>query len=195
MAGSGNKAAPEGPVTVAVSRRIRPGMEEQYEEWVRGVTQAAQRWPGHLGVNVLRPSAATDGEYVIIYRFDTYAHSKAWEESEERTQWTARLDDLVEGDTKVRKVTGLEFWFDLPEVPVHAQPSQHRMALTLIVVVFLLLLAINLALAPLLDHLHWIPRLLVVVTLQVLLLTYVVMPKVTRLLKPWLFRTPHGDPQ
>ncbi len=188
MAGSGNKAAPEGPVTVAVSRRIRPGVEEQYEEWVRGVTQAAQQWPGHLGVNVLRPSAATQGEYVIIYRFDTYEHGRTWEESEERARWTARLNDMVEGDEQVRKVTGLEFWFDLPEVPVHAQASQHRMALTLIVVVFLLLLTLNLVLAPILNHLHWIPQLLVVVILQVLLLTYVVMPRVTRLLKPWLFQ-------
>ncbi|MCC5857312.1 MAG: antibiotic biosynthesis monooxygenase [Ectothiorhodospiraceae bacterium] len=192
MAAKPEEATSEGPVTVAVSRRIRPGMEEHYEEWVRGVTQAAQQWPGHLGVDVLRPSAATGGEYVIIYRFDTYAHSKAWEESEERARWTARLDDMIEGDEQVRRVTGLEFWFDLPEVPVHAQPSQHRMALTLIVVVFLLLLIINLILAPILDQLHWIPQLLVVVTLQVLLLTYVVMPRVTRLLKPWLFRGSPG---
>ncbi len=193
MAASEQAAASGGPVTVAVSRRIRPGMEKRYEDWVRGVTRAAQQWPGHLGVDVLRPSAATGGEYVIIYRFDTYAHSKAWEESDERARWTDRLDDLVEGDTRVRKVTGLEFWFDLPEVPVHAQPSPHRMALTLIVVVFLLLLAINLTLAPILDPLHWIPRLLVVVMLQVLLLTYVVMPRVTRLLRPWLFRESSGS--
>lgn len=176
-----------GPVTVTVARRARDGKEPEYEAWVRGICEAAQRFKGHLGVQVLRPSPRTDNEYVIIYRFDSFEHARAWERSDERARYLSELDELVEGETRVNKVTGLEVWFDLPEVPANVHPSQHKMALTLIGVVFSLLIILNVLLAPVLGEMHWVPRLLIVVILQVLLMTYIVMPRVTRLLKRWLY--------
>ncbi|MEZ5840125.1 MAG: antibiotic biosynthesis monooxygenase [Hyphomicrobiales bacterium] len=177
----------EGPVTVSIARRVKPGHEREYEAWISGVSRAAAKFPGHLSVNVLRPSEATGGDYVIIYRFDSYAHCRTWENSPERAEWVARLGELVEGEAAVKRVTGLEFWFDLPEVPVAAHPSPHKMALTLIVVVYGIVLPLNLIFATPLGMLPFWARTLVVVVTQVMLMTYLVMPRVTRLLKPWLF--------
>lgn len=177
----------DGPVTVSVARRVRPGREADYEHWVSGIIAAASAFPGHQGASVLRPGPETDNQYVIIYRFDTYAHSRRWERSAERQRWLRALDDMVEGEADVKKVTGLEFWFDLPELPVQATPSQHRMALTLMVVVFVMLSLLRWLLAPLIGGLPSLLQLLIVVVVQVLLLTYVVMPQVTRLLKGWLY--------
>ncbi|MCS4502463.1 antibiotic biosynthesis monooxygenase [Arhodomonas aquaeolei] len=177
----------EGPVTVSVARRVRPGCEAEYERWVSGIVHAAGAFPGHLGAYVLRPSAQTDNEYVLIYRFDTYAHCRAWEQSAERRQWIEALDDIVEGEAAIKRVTGLEFWFDLPEVPAAAQPSPHKMALTLTVVVYLMLSIVKWALSPVTAGLPGPVALFIVVAVQVVLLTYVVMPRVTRLLKGWLY--------
>nr|AFP97335.1 uncharacterized protein [Arhodomonas sp. Seminole] len=177
----------EGPVTVTVARRVRPGRETDYEHWVSGIIHAAERYPGHLGAYVLRPSAHTDNEYVLIYRFDTYAHCRAWERSEERQRWIEQLDDMVEGEAAIKKVTGLEFWFDLPEVPAAAKPSPHKMVVTLIVVVYLLLSVVKWVLSPLISGLSAAVQLFIVVAVQVALLTYLVMPRVTRLLKGWLY--------
>jgi len=85
-------------------------------------------------------------------------------------------------------VTGLETWFDLPEVPAAKTPSPHKMALVLIVVVFVLVWALNLLLGPVMAGWPLPLRVLTIATIQVLLMTYLVMPRVTRLLKPWLFR-------
>ncbi|MGC2856261.1 antibiotic biosynthesis monooxygenase [Novispirillum sp. DQ9] len=177
----------EGPVTVSLARRPRPGREADYEAWISGVIAAASPFPGHQGASVLRPRAP-GGEYVIIYRFDTYAHCRAWEESAQRAEWLAKLDDMVEGDAAVKRVTGLETWFDLPEVPAAAKPAPHKMALVLIVVVFVIVLLLNLALVPFIAGWPLPLRILTVAVIQVLLMTYVVMPQVTRLLKGWLFR-------
>jgi len=177
----------EGPVTVSVARRVRPGREADYERWVSGIIGTASGFAGHQGASVLRPGPETDNQYVIIYRFDTYAHSRQWERSAERRAWLDSLDGMVEGEAQVKKVTGLEFWFDLPEVPAQATPSQHRMALTLMVVVFVMLSVLRWLLAPVIGGLPSLLQLLVVVVVQVLLLTYVVMPQVTRLLKGWLY--------
>ena len=50
-------AGSEGPVTVVVNRRVKPGTEKWFEEWLRGITAEAVRFPGHLGVNVIREPA------------------------------------------------------------------------------------------------------------------------------------------
>ncbi len=58
-----------GPVTVSVSRKVIAGRERDYEDWIKIAAEAVRSYPGHLGVNVLRPTRTTDNEYVIIYRF------------------------------------------------------------------------------------------------------------------------------
>ncbi len=67
------------------------------------------------------------------------------------------------------------------------------MALVLIVVVFCVVMAMNILLGKYLSQLPVVARVAVVVVAQVLLMTYVVMPRVTRLLKPWLYRRPDGN--
>lgn len=177
----------EGPVTVSVSRRIMEGREAEYEMWVHGVTEVAATFPGHQGVNILRPSGNTDGRYILIYRYDTYANCTNWENSETRASWVAKLGGMVEGDAQTRRVTGLEFWFDLPEVSTAAHPARHKMAIVLILVVFCLVYPMQLVLIPQMSSWpHWTKSLTIVV-LQVLLMTYLVMPRVTKFLKAWLY--------
>ncbi len=177
----------EGPVTVSISRRVKAGMEKAYEFWISGVIEAASSYAGHLGTSVLRPSQATDHQYVIIYRFDSYANCQHWEQSQLRQQWLDQLDDLVEGEATTRRGTGLEFWFDLPELPSNKPPPATKMALVLIVVVYLLVMTINLLFAPILSDLPLWLRTLFIVISQVLLMTFIVMPRVTKILKNWLF--------
>ena len=180
------QAADAGTVTVSIARTVVPGREADYEDWLRGITAQALTFPGHMGVNVIRPGPGSR-EYVSIFRFDTYEHLRAWEESEVRASWLLKLDGIVEGEGTMRKGTGLEFWFSLPELPA-AHPSPHKMALVLTVVVFCLVFCLNIVLAPLAQHLPSVAATLLGVICQVLLMTYIVMPRVTRALKGWLYR-------
>src|SRR5262245_32409243 len=43
------------PVTVVIRNRVRPGKEAEFEDWLRGITQAASQFDGYLGFNVVRP--------------------------------------------------------------------------------------------------------------------------------------------
>ena len=103
-----------------------------------------------------------------------------------RAEWLERLEGITEGEDAIEKGTGLEFWFSLPELPA-AHPSPHKMALVLVVVVYILVLAITLVLGPYISSWPMALRVLLAVVLQVLLMTYIVMPRVTRLLKAWLY--------
>lgn len=180
-----NESELPGPVTMSIARRIKPGREAAYEEWLKGITSDAFKFPGHMGVNILRPTSESR-EYVSIFRYDSYEHMKAWEDSPVRSDWLAKLDDIIEGKAQVNKGTGLEFWFSLPELP-NSYPSPHKMAVVLLFVVFTLVLLLNFFLSPLIGDWPALARVAILVFCQVILMTYVVMPRVTRLLKSWLF--------
>ena len=84
-------------------------------------------------------------------------------------------------------MTGLEFWFDLPSVAVTLVPSRHKMALVLMIVVYTLVLTLGTLMQPILQEFPFWKKLLFIIPLQVVLMTYLVMPAITRLLKTWIY--------
>lgn len=175
------------PVTVVVSRQIRPGCETAFEDWLAGVTRVAARFPGHLGVTVLRPPARVPREYVLIFRFDRYENLRRWNESTERADWLERVRPFTLADPRVEVLTGLEHWFTLPDLPAAAPPPRHKMALLTWIAIFPLVLVIGGALEAPLAGAPRAFRTLLMTGLLVLLMTYIVMPRLTRLCARWLF--------
>ena len=176
------------PVTVIVRRRIKPGSEAAYEDWLHRLNRDVAGSPGFLGTQIHKP--ARPGEpYVSVFRFDTLNHLEAFEASELRQRYLREVNQLAASDAVWDQITGLEVWFDAPKGMVTAQPSPHRMAVVLVGVVFVHVLVLTLLLTPLIGHWPLVPRVLLTVILQVVLMTYVVMPPLTRLLAPWIFPT------
>lgn len=181
-----------GSITTVVRRRVRLGQEAGYEAWLSDLLRDAAALPGYLGTDVRRPTAP-DRTYVSIFRFDTLANLEAFERSDLRRTYLARIMPFVDGDAIWDRITGLEVWFDAPKGTVAAQATRWKMALLLIGLVFVLVEALRGIVGLIAPDLP--PRLaqLVIVTAQVGLLTYVIMPPVTRRLAFWLF--PHSPPQ
>jgi uncharacterized protein len=177
----------EGPVTTTVTRRVKPGHEEAYEDFLIGINHAASRFPGHLGVEVFRPTDARHGEYRVVYRFDSPSHLLNWLDSGERAAWLRRADPHVAGPTRTEYVTGLESWFTLPEQSGRPPPPPYKMAIVSWVTIYPLITLIAIATAPLIGGLPIVARLAVTTLITVPLMTWVVMPRVTRLLRAWLY--------
>ena len=176
-----------GPVTATVTRRVKPGHEPFYDQFLAGINAAASRFPGHLGVEVFRPQTAAAGEYRIVYRFDTSEHLHSWLDSDERAAWLERAEPHVIGPMRTRFVTGLETWFTLPDRPGTPPPPPYKMALLTWLTIFPLITLVVVALDPLLEKLALVPRLAVTTALTVPIMTWLVMPRVTRLLRSWLY--------
>jgi uncharacterized protein len=179
------------PVTVVVTRRVKPGREQDYEAWLQALQAEARGLPGYLGVTTQRPAPTGPREYVSAIRFATLADLRAFEGSELRSRHLALVADLVEADAVWERMTGLEFWFTPPPGTVVAQPSRPRMALVMNVVVFGLVLSIgtlvNSAAAMLPVPVPYPLRLLFTITLEVWLMTYWLMPQITRRLARWIY--------
>ena len=95
-----------GPVTATVTRRVKPGHEAAYEEFLAGINGAAKAFPGYLGEEVFRPAGGAGGEYRIVYRFDSSAHLRTWLDSGDRAAWLARAEAHVAGPMRTQYLTG-----------------------------------------------------------------------------------------
>jgi antibiotic biosynthesis monooxygenase (ABM) superfamily enzyme len=179
-----------GPVTTTVTRRIKAGHEAAYEGFLAGITSAARAFPGYLGVEVFRPTPGGDDEYRTIYRFDSLAHLQAWLDSPERASWLERAEPHVAGPMRTQVLTGLESWFTLPSQPGAPPPPPYKMALVTWATIFPLITLVVVATAPLLGPLPLVARLAVTTAVTVPLMTWVVMPRMTRLLHRWLYPDP-----
>jgi uncharacterized protein len=181
------------PVTVVITRRVKPGREKDYEAWLARLQAEARGLPGYLGVTTQRPGASGPREYVSAIRFTTLDSLRAFENSELRRRYLAEVTALVEADAVWQRLTGLEFWFTPPPGTVVPQPSRPRMALLMIAVVFGLVLSIgtlvNAAAEMLPVVLPYPVRLLATIIIEVLLMTYWLMPQLTRCLARWIYPT------
>jgi hypothetical protein len=177
----------EGPVTTTVTRRVKPGHEPFYEQFLEGIIAAASRFPGHLGAEVFRPENASAGEYRIVYRFDTAEHLRAWLDSDQHAAWLERAEPHVIGPVHTQFLTGLETWFTIPGRPGTPPPPPYKMALVTWLTIFPLITLVVVALGPLLDGLPLVARLAITTAVTVPIMTWLVMPRVTRLLRRWLY--------
>lgn len=186
-----NSTPPTEPVTVIIRRRVKPGREAEYEAWLQRLQAEARTLSGYLGVTTQKPAATGSREYVSAVRFDSLQSLQAFEVSEMRERHLVEVLPLVQGDAVWERMTGLEFWFSAPPGTVVPQPSRPRMALVMIVVVFTLVLVIgstvNTAFAALPFETPYPLRLLVTITVEVVLMTYWLMPVLTRRLARWIY--------
>ena len=175
------------PVTAVASRRVKPGREREFEEWATGILAAANGFPGYLGSEVLRPGDAPgDDEYRIVFRFDQASNMRAWEHSEERRRWLRRAEPLIH-EERVHVLTGLETWFTLPSKPGEPAPPRYKMVAVTWLAVYPLITLILVVFGPLLGVLPTLLRTMVLTAVMVTLMTYVIMPRMTRLFSFWLY--------
>ena len=174
-------------VTATVTRRVKAGHEAAYEEFLQGIIAAASRCPGYLGTEVFRPDRAGD-EYRIVYRFVSGDALRRWLDSDEHASWLQRAEPHVAGPMRTQFLTGLETWFTLPAEPGLRPPPPYKMALVTWITIFPLITGLVVALAPLLNGVALVPRLAITTGIAVPVMTWVLMPRVTRALRRWLYR-------
>jgi uncharacterized protein len=173
------------PVTVTIARRVAPGREADFENFSAALTRAAAAYPGFLGAGMLRPGHVGE-PWHVIFRFDSVAHLRTWEESPERAELLAVGQELVDA-THVHRVTGLETWFALPARTAPAPPRWKMFAVS-VVGIFGLQLLLNLAVAR--FALPLILRVALIAIAVTALMTWLVMPRAARLLQDWLYAPP-----
>ncbi len=178
------------PVTVYISRKVRPGCEARFEAVMRELLHAAQDAPGYMGASVFRPVDAKHPEYRVVFKFDRMRTLQAWEESPERHAYLALMEDLLVAPLHRTHATGLEAWFTLPGQEAPSLPNRHRVALVTWLGVYLVGVCFAITLNPIIAPLPVLLRVLIHSSLFVPIMLYGVLPQLTKLFRRFLY--PHA---
>lgn len=179
----------QGAVTVLITRHVTPGHEAAFEQASNDMTAAARSFPGYLGGQLVRPETegGTDATlYNVVFAFDTAANLQAWQDSPVRSLALAAIAPHIEGQS-VRQVSGLGHWFATPTGPKQDPPPRWKVAVVTWLGICPTVFALFVLLGELLSPWSLLPRVMLITALVVLIMTWLVAPQLTRLLKPWLY--------
>jgi len=182
------------PVTVIVTRRVRPGKAAEFQRTMAGMMSAASAFAGHRGAFMVPPETAEDGCWRVIFAFDTPTHLRSWTDSPQRQRWLGELAASTHGDAATRVLSGLETWFALPAAAVQSPPPRWKMALVTWLGIFPLVLLISTTLTPALLRFVDVPLATLAATAVITVaMTWIVMPTLVRVLARWLYPASRHD--
>ncbi|MEH0472418.1 antibiotic biosynthesis monooxygenase [Streptomyces sp. B21-097] len=173
------------PVTVTAAYRVVPGREADFHSWGWAMLGASAQQPGFLGGGVLVDGEA---EWHVVYRFASDDTARAWEDSAAKVEWDGRALGIAR-QTDRRSVPGSKAWFDsqtlAPRTP--APPSKWKLWFVNMSAVFPPVLLFNLIALPYLGGLNPIVRTLLLCLCVTALVTWILMPRLQRFFKKWLY--------
>ena len=174
------------PIQVAIVRTVKRGSEAAFEQALHDFVQRTLPQAGQMGVHIVRPAPGSGSlQYGIIRKFSGREALAEFRTSPEYLEWNQTVLDLTEGSGHVEELCGLESWFTLPGQPMRALP-RWKMAVATYLGVVPVIMGLSLTLGRLTGTWNFVLGNLVFNACVVALLTWVVMPLITRALHGWL---------
>ncbi|MFJ9629336.1 hypothetical protein ACIQPR_24300 [Streptomyces sp. NPDC091280] len=173
------------PVTVTVAYHVVSGREPDFHSWGWSMLGASARQPGFMGGGVL---VDRDAEWHVVYRFASEGTARAWEDSTARAQWDVRAADFAR-QTGRRSVRGSKVWFDTQTTTPKplTPPAKWKLWFVNMSAVFPPVLLFNLIILPYLGGLNPLVRTFLLCLCVTALVTWILMPRLQRFLKKWLY--------
>jgi uncharacterized protein len=170
------------PIHIAISRKVKSGREREFEQRLLAFARRSLIESGARGVQLLYPAPESgSNEYGILRTFASAADREAFYKSPLYREWLADIGPLVEGEPEYRELHGLEAWFRNP-----VNPPLWKMAIATYLGVVPVIMFLALTLGRLIQNWNFILNNIVFNAFVVVLLTWAVMPLITRALRGWL---------
>ena len=181
------------PVTAVASFRLGPDGASRVPGFERDVRAALAHFDGYLSGQVFEPVDGIQDDTVVTFTFDTRAHLDRWLESAERAELLASIEPHVRGERTINVVDdiagslGPSFagWFGhASDRPV----KRWKQASVVLLALFPTSLALTVLRGWLLPDLPVVAAVFVSNVAGIAVLTWLLMPYLTRLLGGWLRR-------
>ena len=177
-------------VVSVIRQEVSPGGEPHYEAWINEIVPVAETFPGHRGVTIIRPSEGSR-TYTVVLRFDALEHLQAWLSSAERQRLLEAIEPHLARTAVPEIRTGMEFLLTPPTLARPA-PRPFRQFLLVLSVIYPLTLVVPPLLQPVYARVPFLDfratQALVAAVVIVGAMTYVIMPRYTRIVAGWLYR-------
>jgi antibiotic biosynthesis monooxygenase (ABM) superfamily enzyme len=172
------------PIHIAITRRVKPGCETEFQQALREFFQTSFGHDGVVGATMIVPPPGSESrEFGILRTFANESERDDFYASPMFKAWEERVSPLTESGSRTRRqLHGLEAWFRSSGGP----PPRYKMALATFAGVFPTAAFLNLTLGRTIQSWPFLLGSIVFNACMVALLTWVVMPLVTRALHNWL---------
>lgn len=176
-------------VTLLVRHRVRPGQDGAYERWLHRIVKVAHGYPGHLGIDVIRSQEGGLHLFTCVLRFAGTDQLQHWLGSDDRQRLIEEVSPLLVSGDELEVQPNREFWFT-PSADDESQPPRWKQACVTFLVILPLSLLVPQLWQPLFAQWPWLGGYFAsnaLITLSiVLLVVYLLMPRVTRWFADWL---------
>jgi len=174
-------------VTVVVSRRIKKDTEEIFEKLSTELTKIATDFTGYIGAIMMRPASLDDPEYRLVYKFNNQKNLDKWIGSNKRAVILSKIEPLLEKPSVVTSSLGLVTWLSLPGNKKVASPEKYKITIVSWLALYPLITLIFFLFGDILAQIPLLLRTFIVTALAMVLMSYVLMPRFTKLFYFWLF--------
>lgn len=189
--GPGSAGDPD-PLTVVVSHPVRLEHEPEFLAWQERMNAAQRAQPGFRGSRLYHPVPGVQESWTTVFSFDTAEHLDGWLDSPERAALLAAGRHFQDFDLR-RLVTPFGSWFSFEDGGPDSAPPSWKTALSVLVGLYPTVVLLTLGIKAVWPDAPLWSSLLLGTVLSVSLLTWVVMPIVTRALGFWLAPAAAGE--
>lgn len=181
---TGGHAVESGSVTVLVNRTVPAAQENAFLGTLKELLRDFDRFPGTSGSMVFRRKVAGGVEFSVLQQFAGKAEHDAWAGSPGFSRWLTAMAPPQPTPGHVHRYSGMDAFFVSAQAP--DAPPRWKMAVLLMLAVYPLSLALSIWGAPLLALLPVLVGTLLTSVFMVLLMTYVLVPILTKIFQGWL---------
>lgn len=171
------------PIHIAITRRVKPGCEAEFQDALREFIQASFNHSSVQGANIIVPApGSTSLEFGILRTFKNSHEHDAFRETALFKSWEERVKPLTEGEPEFRPLHGLEAWFR-----GQSPPPKWKMAILTWIAVWPISMTVRVVLNPLIGQ--SVPPVIfggAVAAGIVIVLTWVAMPLLVKIASNWL---------
>jgi uncharacterized protein len=173
------------PVTAVISSRVKPGFMDEYRAVHAEIGAVMRTTEGFLRSELFEAVDGLQTDTVVVFSFDSRVHLDAWLQSGTRQALIARFDPLIEGPRHLNVVGGFAGWFTTADAHTVKRWKQTVAVLCGLFPTALVIAIVRARVAP---HLALLPAVFVGNVIGSIAMSYLVMPRVTRVLSSWLGR-------
>jgi uncharacterized protein len=175
-------------IHVAVTRRIKPGCEAEFQRALQEFFKNSFSHGGVQGASmIVPPPGSTSPEFGVLRTFVNEEERDAFYRSPMFKAWEEQIKPLTEGEPIRRQLTGLEAWFRSSN---NQPPPLWKMAFITWIAVWPISMAVPALLTPLIGaRVSNVFFAGAVAAGIVIVLTWVAMPIFVKAARPWLQTT------
>lgn len=170
-------------VTAIMSQHIRPEDIEAFRKAEGLIALTMSAFAGFISLEHSEPVPGVQDDYIVAFTFASRADLDRWLQSDARRDVLQLVEPFIEGERTLNVVRGFGGWFVAKD---EQGPPRWKQAVTVLIALYPTTLTLGYLQNVVAPDVPWVPALFVSNVLGIAILTWLLMPVVTRLLRDWL---------